>query len=127
LTRWVLDASAVLAVIQAERGAEVVAPRLPSSMISAANAAEVVARLIDIGKSPDLASRAVADLTCEIVPVDATIGLRAGELRALTRGKGLSLGDRICLALAEREGVPALTADRAWAELQIGVEVSLIR
>ncbi len=96
-------------------------------MISAANAAEVVARLIDIGKSPDLASRAMADLNCEIVPVDAALGLRAGELRALTRGKGLSLGDRICLALAERERVPALTADRAWAELQIGVEVSLIR
>ena len=69
----------------------------------------------------------VGDLACAIVPVDAELGLRAGVLHAATRSRGLSLGDRICLALAEGEGVPALTADRAWADLDIGIEVSLIR
>jgi PIN domain nuclease of toxin-antitoxin system len=58
---------------------------------------------------------------------DGPMALRAGKLRAAARSRGLSLGDRACLALAQREGLPALTADRAWAGLDIGVEVRLIR
>ena len=127
MSRWVLDASAVLAVLQGEIGAEVVERALPFSLISAVNAGEFVAKLVDRGDPPEVALRTVPTLDCEIVPVDARLGLRAGELCIATRADGLSLGDRICLALAEREGVPALTADRAWASLSIGVQVSLIR
>ena len=108
MTRWVLDASAVLAAILGEPGAEIVERDLSTSLISAVNASEVVTKLVDRSEPPEVASRAVASLDCEIITVDVDLGLRAGELRALTRHKGLSLGDRICLALAEREGAPAL-------------------
>jgi len=127
MSSWVLDASAVVAFIRGEPGAQVVEPRLASSLLSSVNAGEVVARLIKLDVAPADAIQWVRRLDYEIVAVDAAIGLRAGELSALTRSKGLSLGGRICLALAEREGVPALTADRAWADLGLDIKVSLIR
>ena len=63
----------------------------------------------------------------QIVPFDAELAYRAGMLRSATRPAGLSLGDRACLALAERLGLPALTADRAWGALQVGIPVDVIR
>ena len=127
MTECVLDASAVLAALYREPGGEIVTRVLPRSLLSAVNASEVVARLIGRGTAPEVALQTVRDLDCRPVAVDMELGLRAGEMIALTKSKGLSLGDRICLALAEREGVPALTADRAWAELGLDIKVSLIR
>jgi len=127
MINWVLDASAAIAFMKGETGGERVAAALETSVLSAVNASEVVARLITLGFTPHKAIATVSNLCCAIMPVDSDLGFRAGELVALTRSKGLSLGDRICLALAEREGVPALTADRAWAELGSDIKVSLIR
>ena len=127
MIRWVLDASAVLALLRGEPGADIVGQAIVSSILSSVNASEVAAKLIALGASPEIATQTIAELACAIVDVDAALGLRAGAPYATTRHRGLSLGDRICLALAEREGVPALTADRAWAELAIGVDISLIR
>lgn len=62
-----------------------------------------------------------------MAPFDTDLALRAALLRNSTRPYGLSLGDRACLALARREGLPVLTADRSWAKLDVGVEVVLIR
>jgi PIN domain nuclease of toxin-antitoxin system len=61
------------------------------------------------------------------VPFDEELARGAGALRPATKSLGLSLGDRACLALAQREGLPVLTADRAWAKLAVGVEVKVIR
>ena len=127
MIRWVLDASAVLALLRGEPGADIVDEAISSSILSAVNASEVMAKLIAEGASSETATQTMAELACDIVAVDAGLGLRAGALHASTRHNGLSLGDRICLALAEREGLPALTADRAWAELSIDIDVSLIR
>jgi ribonuclease VapC len=127
MTEWVLDASAALALILDEPGAERVATALTSAMISSVNAAEVVHRLIRGGGQPRDARQLVLALDCPIVSVDAELGFRAGMLSEATRTEGLSLGDRVCLALAERERVPALTADRAWQTLDLGIEVRLIR
>ena len=63
----------------------------------------------------------------DIVPFDAEQAYETTEFRGATRSRGLSLGDRACLQLATRRGLPALTADRAWAEIDAGVEVRLIR
>ena len=57
-------------------------------------------------------------------PEDAE--LTAG-LWSTSRQAGLSLGDRACLSLAQRLSLPALTADRSWAALELEVEVRLIR
>ena len=127
MTEAVVDASAVLAVFQAEPGASKVKDALPSVLLSSVNASEAVAKLIRYGSDPQAAVDMVRRLRCPIVPVDDRLGLRAGALYATTFRLGLSLGDRVCLALAEREGLPVLTADSAWASLDIGVEIRLIR
>jgi len=127
MTGWVLDSSAELAVIKGEPGAEIVVDALANSVLSAVNAGEIVGKLIERGLEPIEATQSLREFGCTIVPVDAELGLRAGELIAVTRSKGLSLGDRICLALAERENLTALTSDRAWATLGLDIKVSLIR
>lgn len=123
----VLDSSAVLAVLWAEPGAGKVLTRLESARISAVNAAEVVSRLVDRGASDAAAEAAIPDLMVEVVPFDAAQALAAGLLRRTTRAAGLSLGDRACLALARFDGLPAVTADRAWGDLDLGIAVEVIR
>lgn len=123
----VLDASALLALINAEPGGDVVAAALPDASISVINLAEVVTKMIDIGISRRDAWADAADLVPVIVDFDAELGRRTAGLRASTRSVGLSLGDRACLALAEYLHVPALTADQAWRNLAIGIEIRLIR
>ncbi|HLZ75677.1 type II toxin-antitoxin system VapC family toxin [Phenylobacterium sp.] len=126
MTEAVLDASAVLALIQGEPGGAAVEARLDRAKLSAVNLAEVAQRLNDQWPD-DMVATVLAKLPCEVVDFNAALALRAGLLRRLTRAKGLSLGDRACLALAERESAAVLTGDRAWAELDLGVEVVLIR
>ncbi|MFI4935852.1 MAG: PIN domain-containing protein [Caulobacterales bacterium] len=127
MTSYVLDSSAILARLFGELGGDVVEAGIAESFLSAANFAEIITKLIDRGVSADDARDAAFQLRCEIVPVDEERAAAAGVLHALTRRKGVSLGDRFCLALAEELGLPALTADRRWRDLDIGVEVTLIR
>ena len=123
----VLDASALLALINAEPGGDVVAAALPEASISVINLTEVVTKMIDIGISRRDAWTEAADLVPVIVDFDVELGHRAAGLREWTRSLGLSLGDRACLALAEHLHLPALTADQAWRNLAIGIEIRLIR
>lgn len=122
----VLDASAVLALLNDEPGADRVWPHLPGAHLSAVNAAEVVAKLVDAGLDADAAVQALDRLGLRIQPFGRDDILPAARLRAVTRSTGLSLGDRACLALASRLRAPALTADREWRRLETGVEVRLI-
>jgi ribonuclease VapC len=127
LSDFVLDASALLALIQAEPGSDRVALVLDSAVISAVNLAEVVARLVDRGIPGQAIRRHLARLDLGVVAVDEDLAYAAGLLRPATRKLGLSLGDRVCIALARRCGAVALTTDRAWARLEIGVAVELVR
>jgi PIN domain nuclease of toxin-antitoxin system len=123
----VLDASAVLALLHREAGADVVLRHLENAMASAVNFAELCARLADHGM-PETEMREVAEaIGVDVVPFDKSQAYVAASLRPITGAKGLSLGDRACLALAIERGVPALTADRAWMDLDVGVDVRLIR
>ena len=122
-----LDASALLAMLNGEPGRGVVASVLPSACISAANLAEVVTGLVNKGLSAALARQTAEDLTIRTFSLDRDQALTAGTLREVTAHLGLSLGDRCCLALALSLGLPVLTADRSWAELDIGIDVRLIR
>jgi ribonuclease VapC len=127
VSSWVLDASAVLALLNRELGSDRVAMALPDAVICSVNLSEVVAKLADQGR-PEIEIRLYLDsLGLVIVPFDAVLAYRAGCLRPLTRKFGLSFGDRACLVLAESLGVPALTCDRAWASLDLGIQVQLIR
>lgn len=129
MTKTVLDASALLAWIEAKSGAERVQEALESgaAMMSAVNWAEVLAKLVDRGVSAEDRRRIRASLDIEIRPFDENAAFVAGSLRQPTRRHGLSTGDRACLALALAEAVPALTADRTWANVDAAIEVEVIR
>lgn len=111
----VLDASAVIALMLDEPGADKVAAFLPGALVSAVNVAEVVAKFV----GRDMTSGATVygafdELGIEIVPFDGDQALVCGSLRWATRDAGLSLGDRACIALGKARGLPVVTADRAW-------------
>lgn len=123
----VLDASALLALLNAESGAESVAAVLPDAVVSAVNLSEVVAKLAEAGMPEKAIRDALLALPLTVVPFDREQAYEAGLLRPSTRGMGLSLGDRGCLSLAKRLGAPALTADKSWERLAVGVKVRVIR
>jgi PIN domain nuclease of toxin-antitoxin system len=123
----VLDSSAVLAMLLREPGADAVAAALPDARLCSVNLVEVVTRLIDLGSSQEAIDAAVAPLRDRTLDFTSDLAVEAARLRPLTRERGLSLGDRACLALARQLGAAALTADRAWAGLEVGVRIELIR
>jgi len=126
-TRTVLDASAILALLNDEPGAERVMPHVGEGLVSAVNAAEVIGKLMDSGMPEHAAFEALNLLALEVVDFDAGLAGQTGALSPLTRRAGLSLGDRACLATAARLGLPAVTADRRWARLRLGIPVELVR
>ena len=123
----VLDSSAVLAVAFKERGAETVYPILDLAWISAVNLSEVVAKLQEHGASDDDIVATLNDLDLNVVSFEREAAIRAGAMRASTRAKGLSLGDRACIALAVERNATVVTTDKAWAELALPIPVLLIR
>lgn len=123
----VLDASAVLAVYFGEPGADQVRAALPGALLSSVNYAEVIGKCLDRGESLGVVLRKLAAMGAVVVAYDAQMARRAGELRPLTRRLGMSLADRACLALAERERLPALTAARSWKRLDLDIGIRLIR
>lgn len=123
----VLDSSALLAYLFEEPGADIVARELVSGIISAVNMGEVATKLIDRGFSPAQVSATIDDMPLTIHAFELRDAVGVAFEREATRDQGLSLGDRACLALARRLGLPALTADRVWAALDLGIEVRLIR
>ncbi|MBF0392874.1 MAG: type II toxin-antitoxin system VapC family toxin [Alphaproteobacteria bacterium] len=129
MSKVVLDASALLALIHREPGQESVADALVESVISAVNLAEVIGKLAERGVPQDRAKAVALSFGVEVVPLDRDIAAKAGQLRPSTRSSGLSLGDRCCLATAMTLGLPALTAEAAWEPLAdiLGVEVRNIR
>ena len=130
MNKIVLDASALLAVLHNEPGAEIFARHvtlLEHASVSAVNAAEVHGKLIGQGIAADDAWEAVTAAAHEIVAFDAAQAKIVGGLLPETRSMGLSLGDRACLALGTVLQSPIYTADRAWKGLRLGVPIHIIR
>lgn len=128
MSSWVLDASALLALVKQEPGRERVAAALrDGAAIGAVNLSEVVAKLSEQGTAEAVIRVRLTALTIEIVAFDTELAYQAGLLRLPTKQVGLSLGDRACLALGRVLNLPVLTADRAWQGLQLGVTIQVIR
>jgi PIN domain nuclease of toxin-antitoxin system len=117
----------LLAFIHDEPGGGVVEGYLSGAAISAVNWSEVLQKLRARGADVRGVVSDVDALGMPIVAFDRVHAAAAAELWDSTRDKGLSLADRACLALARLTGVPAVTAERAWSDLQVGIEIRLIR
>ncbi|MBB5045850.1 PIN domain nuclease of toxin-antitoxin system [Rhodopseudomonas rhenobacensis] len=122
-----LDASAVLAVALQEPGYRALRGLESVGLVSAVNLAEVRTRLWDKAGSASAIDGMLAGIEMSIVAFDEKQARLSAELRPATRALGLSLGDRACLALAMQTGAVAYTADRAWAKIDLPIEVRVIR
>ncbi|MFZ0308331.1 MAG: type II toxin-antitoxin system VapC family toxin [Candidatus Sulfotelmatobacter sp.] len=128
MNRTVLDASAILAVINAEPGAEKLTPDLLAGAVgSAVNLAEVQTKLVSRGWTSDQAWEDATSPLREVLPFDEEQARMAGDLLIQTRHLGLSLGDRACLALGIALKVPVYTAEKAWKKVKVGVRIHVIR
>jgi ribonuclease VapC len=129
MTSIVLDASALLAMLHDEPGGDKVVDVLTGSHMSVVNLAEVTSHFVHNDMPPEEVDAMLHPLPIALVDADAELARVAGHLRAVTSKAGLSLGDRFCLALAMREGLPAWTADKQWASVakEIGINLVVIR
>lgn len=123
----VLDASALIALLWDEPGADAVEPLLGRAVICAVNWAEVLQRYRAHDIATDGKREQVEALGIEIEPFSPDDAEAVAALWQPTRHVGLSLADRACLAVARRLGLPAHTADRDWRKVDAGVPVVLIR
>jgi ribonuclease VapC len=123
----VADASAIIALLVGEKFNGFDPADLNGTLISSVNLAEVLTRLPEFGVPEHAADGAIAELNLRVIAFDETQARATARLRPATRQAGLSLGDRACLALANVMECPAVTADRAWARIDTGVEIILIR
>jgi ribonuclease VapC len=124
---YILDASALLCLLQDEKGAERVAEALPEAQISAVNYSEAFGKLVEAGLDEETVSSLIDSLQLQVIPFDREQAGLAGSLRRTTREFGLSLGDRACLALARVRGAVALTCDKSWTRFDAGSRVELAR
>ncbi|MGA2423365.1 MAG: type II toxin-antitoxin system VapC family toxin [Terriglobales bacterium] len=128
MSRIVLDASVVLALLNDEPGADKLTPELLSnSTCSTVNLAEVQTKLVSTGGDPDEAWEDTLSSIREALPFTDEHARIAGRLIAQTRALGLSLGDRACLALGLALKAPVYTADKSWKNLKLGVKIHVIR
>ena len=123
----VFDSSVLIAILRQEPGSDVGEQSLNDALISTVNLAEVATYLARNSVPPETINDVLTAFPIEVVPFDREQGLIAGCLYPACKSLGLSLGDRACLALAKSKSLPVLTADKAWLELEINVDVNSIR
>lgn len=124
----VLDASAILALLQHERGAEKLTDEiLDHAVVSTVNLAEVQTKLVIGGFSTDEAWEHTRSTASRAEPFTDELARHAGSLVTHTRKYGLSLGDRACLALAISLKAPVYTTEQAWKNLKLGIPIHVIR
>lgn len=123
----ILDASAVLAWLREESGASLVSDMLQEGAMTAANLAELLSKLVDLGFSEKDRRAILEALNMDVLPVDAEMAWAAASLRASSKHLGLSLGDRMCLAAGIIHHSPVVTAEHAWCKLDLPIEVIMVR
>jgi len=130
MTACIIDTSAVLAHLQGESGGDAAFDWLAKgASISILNVQELASKLAEAGVSREDTEATITDLGVDIRPITVGLAVDAGFLRMQTKKKGLSHGDRACLALARSLNLPAVTADQVWLDLaeELEAEVVLVR
>lgn len=128
MAEHVLNASALIALVNKERGSEKVRPLMPNAIISAVNFAETIQGLRRAGIPLEAVKLALTPLIPDPIPFDGTLAYVAASIHEKTRDRGLSFGDCACLALALSRDLPAVTAEReAWDKVDVGVKIIKIR
>ncbi|WP_016952860.1 PIN domain-containing protein [Anabaena sp. PCC 7108] len=127
MSEVVVDASAILALLNQETGSKEVSKFIGKAAISSVNLSEVIAKLADAGIPDEDIRQIVSNLNLEVIAFNEEQALKAGMLRPATKSIGLSFGDRACLALGIILNQPVLTTDRLWGSLSLGVEVRVVR
>ena len=126
--RVILDASALLALIQEETGAEIIKPLLKFSVMSVVNVTETLSVLQRTNISPEEGLTLITDIVTTIVPFDLEQAEQVAKLHPLVQPQGLSLADRACIGLGIKLQIPIYTADRIWDELKLdNIDIRLIR
>ena len=125
--QYVLDSSAVIALVRREQGWERVNAALERSVISAVNLTESMTRLIRQGGEPRLVERLLRALHLEVIPWDEELAWAGRDLCPLAWTNGISFADRACLTLARHLDLAAMTADSEWKKPSHGVKVYLFR
>jgi PIN domain nuclease of toxin-antitoxin system len=126
MSKAVLDASALMALLRGEPGMEQVREVIKEAAISALNLSEVIAKGLSYGGTLAELSGLLSELPFRTMPFEFEDAYLAASLWPVTQTKGLSLGDRCCLALGKRLRLPVLTTDRAWSGLDEDVQVEII-
>lgn len=124
---YVLDSSALIALVHGEPGSEVVREVLGESVVSAVNLTETITKLIRQGGEPRLVERYVRGLSLEVVPWSEELSWAGRDLCQLAWTHGISLADRVCLTLARHLGITAMTSDAEWPKLGVNVRIALFR
>jgi len=126
-SRYVLDSSALIALVRRERGWEQVDAALESSVVCAVNLTESITKLIHKGGEPGLVERLLQDLALEVLPFDEELAWESLDLCPLAWTHGISFADRACLSLARHLKLPVITSDAEWIKLRLGIQVVLFR
>lgn len=126
INKIVLDTSAILVLLAMGEGYEAIAENLENSVVSSVNFSEVITVLVRKGLKYEEVAQSLKDTFPQIEEFNDEQAIIAASLDEVTRKHELSLGDRSCLALAKHQKLPVLTADKAWKDLDLGVEVHLI-
>lgn len=126
MTAFVLDASALIAMLKGEKGGDQVAEAISSARMCMINYAEVISHFVHAGMPPLAVDTMLDPLPIDIVPADRELARIAGHLRGETSPAGLSLGDRFCLSLAIRDGLSAWTSDSEWRKVASAIKAEVV-
>lgn len=127
VTSIVLDASAVIAVLRSEPGADMVLSALSDAVISAVNYSEVLKKTIERGGASYTAASFIRGLSIAVIPFDEALAQASAALYLQTKQHGLSFADRACLALGVQRNCKVLTSERRMGLVVLPIKVKLIR
>ncbi len=127
MSSYALDASLLIAVFTGEPDHEQMTGYLLDGVVSSVNLSEVAAKLGERGEDEAQFRRDVREMQLPVVAFDEELAFLAARLRGPTRHAGLSFADRACLATARSLGLTAVTADRGWKNLKLGIRILVVR